>query len=214
MIDPTGGLTGGTNDVTFYWDGTKKTSVAVSGQSSNAVISSPCPFSAVTWSAHDVAVYGPGTYTVYAGCAAGSPGCGTGTPITFTVAAGQLGVHILFNWGPSTNIDVVDVWTPNAVFGPSPMHTGACGSNPADKVWDLMSTDWDGDGKNGYGMVDGPFMGFNANFNMMAPCAGSCDDGDACTADSCSFATCVHTPIVCNDGNACTTTHAIRQRAA
>jgi hypothetical protein len=34
-----------------------------------------------------------------------------------------------------------------------------------------------------------------------------CDDGDACTTDQCSIATgsCVFTPISCNDGDACTT---------
>jgi hypothetical protein len=33
----------------------------------------------------------------------------------------------------------------------------------------------------------------------------NCDDGDACTTDSCDPATgCVHTPISCDDGNACT----------
>jgi N-acetylneuraminic acid mutarotase len=33
----------------------------------------------------------------------------------------------------------------------------------------------------------------------------SCDDNDACTADSCDSATgCTHTPVSCDDGNACT----------
>ena len=38
------------------------------------------------------------------------------------------------------------------------------------------------------------------------PCPGpNCDDGSACTTDSCDPATgCVHTPITCDDGNACT----------
>lgn len=37
-------------------------------------------------------------------------------------------------------------------------------------------------------------------------CGGSCDDGNACTVDTCSIISgCVHTPIVCPpDGNACT----------
>jgi len=219
MIDGIGGLSGGTNDVHFTWDGTKKTSVDVSGQVSNATLDSPCPFFGLTWMAHDVAIYGPGTYTVYADCPAGSPGCGAGAPITFTVGAGELGAHMLFNWGSSSDIDVVDIWAPQAVFGPSPLQTAGCGSNPVDKVWDWMSKDWDGDGLNGYGMVDGPFIGFNASFNVMgvppAPvCPASCDDGNACTADSCDAATgaCVHTPIAscctadadCNDNNICT----------
>jgi hypothetical protein len=33
----------------------------------------------------------------------------------------------------------------------------------------------------------------------------SCDDGDACTIDTCDVvAGCIHTPIVCNDNDACT----------
>ncbi len=169
MIDPNNGLVGGTNDVHFTWDRTTKTAVAVSGQVSNATISSPCPFFGSTWTAHDVAVYGPGTYTVYAGCSAGSPGCGIGTPITFTVGQGELGGHMLFNWTTNKDIDVVDIWTPHAAFGKSPMQTGAggCGVGDPAKVWDLMSKDWDGDGVNGKGMVDGPFKNFNANFNLM-----------------------------------------------
>ena len=61
MIDLGGGLAGGTNDVVFTWEGTKKTSVAASGQVSNATLSSSTPFYGVTWSAHDVTIYGPGT---------------------------------------------------------------------------------------------------------------------------------------------------------
>ena len=78
---------------------------------------------------------------------------------------------------------------PNAVFGPSPMQTGACGSNLANTVWDWMSKDWNADNKNGYPMVDGPFVGFNANFNLMGKPAptvcttpvGSCEDNNVCT---------------------------------
>jgi hypothetical protein len=32
-----------------------------------------------------------------------------------------------------------------------------------------MSTDWDGDGQNGAAMIDGPFQGFKANFNIRLP---------------------------------------------
>jgi|GEM_PF-4833669 len=122
----------------------------------------------------------------------------------FTVGAGQLGAHMLFDWGASKNIDVVDVWSPNAMYAPSALWTTACGSQVATKVWDLMSTDWNNDGKNSYPMVDGPFMSFNTNFNMMAPCAASCDDGNACTTDVCSASACVHTPVTCDDSDACT----------
>ncbi len=213
MNQPDGTAFGGSNDVHFTWDGTRKTSVAASGQVSNATLASTCSFFGKTWAAHDVAVYGPGTYTVYTGCPAGSPGCGAGDPITFTVNAGEIGGHMLFNWNNNNDIDVVDIWKPKAAYGPSPLWTGACGSNPDTKIWDWMSYDWDGDGVNGYMMVDGPFLGMNANFNMMGtppdPCSDAatrCNDNNACTTDTCDPATgvCVHTPIVCNDNNLCT----------
>ena len=171
MIDPKGAIVGGTNDVRFTWDKTLRSSIAESGQISNATLSSVTPFFGNLWSAHDVTIYGPGTYTVYSKCPAKSPGCGDSDEkhpaITFTVATGELGAHMLFDWGGSTDIDVIDVWTPSAIFGPSPMWTGAGGSNSEKAVWDWMSKDWDGDGINGRPMVDGPFIGFNANFNVM-----------------------------------------------
>ncbi len=217
MNDPVGGLTGGTNDVRFTWDGTRKTSVAASGQISNATLSSPCPFFGNNWFAHDVAIYGPGTYTVYTSCPGGSPGCGVGTPYTFTVNSGEIGGHILFNWGTVTttscglaacDIDMVDVWRPG-VFGPSEMWTGGCGAGDAAMVWDHMSYDWDGDGINGAAMVEGPTP-YNANFNMMGNsqvCTtdADCNDNNVCTTDTCDPATgCVFAPINCNDNNACT----------
>ncbi len=213
MNQPDAVAFGGTNDVRFTWDGTMKTSVAVSGQVSNATISSACPFFGVTWSAHDVAIYGPGAYTVYTGCPAGSPGCGSGVPYTFTVNPGEIGGHMLFLWNGNDDIDVVNVWKPGA-FQPSDYWSGGCGSNPPDTIWDWMSYDWDGDGINGAGMVDGPFVGMNANFNLKGvpppdPCADAatrCNDNNACTTDTCDQATgaCINTPIVCDDNNACT----------
>jgi len=184
MLDPNNGVVGGTNDVHFSWDGTMKTSVAVSGQESNASLSSVTAFFGYTWDAHDVAIYGPiknddgtyspGVYTVYTDCPSASPGCGTGTPITFTVNEGELGAHMLFNWAGNNDIDVVDIWTPGKAFGPSSMFTGAGGSNSASKVWDWMSKDSNGDGINGYPMMDGPFSSFNANFNVMGV-PGACN---------------------------------------
>jgi hypothetical protein len=169
MLDPSNQIIGGTNDVKFIYNKAKPlTSVSASGQVSNATISSDCPFFGNTWTAHDVAVYAPGTYTVYADCPAGSPGCGQGTPITFTIQEGELGGHMLFNWSSNKDIDVVDIWTPQAKFGPTQhIYTGVCGVGNPDQVWDLMSKDVDGNGVNGLGMVDGPFINFNANFNVM-----------------------------------------------
>lgn len=168
MLDSNGAIVGGTNDVVFTWDETFKTSVASSGQVSNATLSSTTPFFGVNWIAHDVAIYGPGSYTIYTGCAAGAPGCGAGSAYTLTVGANQVGGHMLFDWGSSTNIDVIQLWNSNQVFGPSPMYTGPGGSNSASTVWDGMSIDTDQDTNtfNGTAMIDGPFQGFSANFNV------------------------------------------------
>ena len=217
---------GGTNDVHFSWNGTEKTAVAVSGQVPNATIESSQPFFGAGWTAHDVAIYGPGgPYTVYADCTAGNPGCGTGTAITFTVGANELGGHILFNYGPSTDIDVVNVWTKNAAFGPSTMLKGdennpgqdaGHGYNAASTVWDLMSKSVAGNGKNGLTLVDGPFAGVaNPNFNLQlteklttnpAACGTPdlcadyltrCNDQNACHRHDCDTTTgaCINTPI-------------------
>ncbi len=234
MIDGTGLTFGGTNDVRFTWDGTKKTSVECP-QVSNASLSSPCAFFGAPWRVYDMAIYGPGTYTVYDDCPPGCPSCGLGNAVTFTVGSNQIGGHMLFDWkGSYNNIDVVDVWQPG-VFGPSSLWTGACGTSDPAYLWDLMSYDWDLDGINGAPMTDGPFAGSNANFNLRTLCAGcglcdppdcndnnlctddvcmgnicvhtsiNCNDNNACTADTCDSATgCVYTPIVCNDNNACT----------
>ncbi len=210
MLDGQNNLFGGANDVIFIWDGTTKTSVTASGQVSNATISSSCPVYGNTWSAHDVAIYGPGTYTVYTDCPAGSPGCGSGTQITFTVGAGEIGGHLLLNLGGATDVDIVNVWKPNAVFAPSPLFMGGCGSNSASTIWGWMSKDVNGAGINGYLMVEGPFVGEFANFNLMAGvnlCAGvTCNDNNLCTTDSCDPATgnCAYASKSCDDNNACT----------
>jgi hypothetical protein len=172
MLDGNGDISGGTNDVTFTWDQTLFTGVATSGQVSNATLSSPQPFYGVNWSAHDVAVYGPGTYTIYTDCPPGSPGCGAGGAYNFTVASNQIAAHMLFDWNGNNNIDVVDIWNQNQVFGPNSMYTGPKKtldpwSGVSTTVWNGMSTDWDGDGINGGAMIDGPFSGFSANFNVM-----------------------------------------------
>ena len=124
-IDSTGGnftiiasdgvtIIGGTNDVKFTWDETLNTAVA--GAVSNATLSSDEAFFASYWAAHDVTIYGEGTYTIYDGCAPGDAACGTGNAVSFTVGAGQIGAHMLFDWPDGStapdniNIDVVVVW--------------------------------------------------------------------------------------------------------
>lgn len=172
MLDSNNGIVGGTNDVAASWDSACETSTA-STNFSHMTLSSNTPFFSYTWTAHHIRVFCPGTYTINTACTTAQLVAGTCTPnsdptknYTFTVASGQIGAHMLFDWNTATNIDVVEVWNQNAVFSPSPMYTGGAACNNASQVWDLMSTDWDGDGKNGGAMIDGPFIGFSANFNV------------------------------------------------
>lgn len=199
MLGPTGGAVGGTNDVVVMWDGTYNTSVDTAVV--NMTLSSVSPFFGQPWYAHDVQVFAPGTY-VFEACpgpidtttnkaADGSIGCPTSAPQTMVVADGQVGVHMLFDWNGSNNIDVINVWDVNAVWGFGPndgstiniLQTAGTdcsyviAKNTAPEMspeceaffateWLFTATDPDGNGMAGSGMVDGPFKGFNAAFNI------------------------------------------------
>jgi hypothetical protein len=179
MVGATNGNTGGTNDVTFSWDGTYRTAVSQElGGLNNATLSSPTAFAGKKWTAHHVNVYGPGTYTFYADCASGGvasttydPTCGLGVAQTLTVGAGQVGAHMLFNWSTSADIDVIVVWDMNkswvqtGTVSPFNLSTNTAG-NTASTLWNGVSIDADGDTYNGAKMVDGPFIGQSANFSV------------------------------------------------
>ncbi|MHB8535825.1 MAG: VPLPA-CTERM sorting domain-containing protein [Sulfuricaulis sp.] len=147
---------GGTNDVHASWDGTAFNSASdfvASGFGGNMTISSTTPFFGVTWAARDIQVFTPGSYAfTYLAQ-------GTSTPTTFnmTVGAGQLGVHMLFDWNNNNGINVFSLWGMNAAFAGN-MYTGPGGSNSASQVWNLVSVDT--------AMPDGPFAGNKANFNL------------------------------------------------
>src|SRR6266508_1349352 len=66
--------TGGMNDVEFIWDGTQRYQVAKNNQVPNVSFASNCFFLGSKWTTHDCVLYGPGTYTVFTACPAGSPG--------------------------------------------------------------------------------------------------------------------------------------------
>jgi hypothetical protein len=178
MIDGSaapGGVTGGTNNVDFFWDGNYNTSGSdpVTPTTAHMLLSSPTPFKGYVWTAHHIRVFGPGSYTINTECTNTQleAGCGSNSDNAknyhFTVGAGQKAAHILFDWNGTLNIDVVEIWNSTQVFSPSPLDLTDDGCANPQNVWDLMSTDWDGDGKNGGQMIDGPFKGFSANFNIM-----------------------------------------------
>lgn len=176
MVSAANGLTGGTNDVTFTWDGTFRTAVATDGLF-NATLSSPSNFSGAKWTAHHVNIYGAGTYTFNTGCASGgvasttyNPACGAGTSYNLTVGAGQVGAHMLFNWKTNPDIDVVVLWDLKKSWAGTGTTSAfaAGGANTINTIWDGVSidTNMDADTFSGTKMIDGPFANQSANFNV------------------------------------------------
>ncbi|MFC1589229.1 VPLPA-CTERM sorting domain-containing protein [Pseudomonadota bacterium] len=137
MLDATGGYVGGAADVVG----------AIGGGTWS--VASGTAFFGQNWTAHSGTTFGPGTYSI----ATIEGGTFTG----ITVGAGQVGGHILFNWGVVADIDVVNVWD---VAGDVYTSTDVLNGSPAA-----------GDGVLGLGMIDGAFAGFNANFDFVAPAA-------------------------------------------
>lgn len=186
MLDGTGAPVDGTNDVTFTWDGSLYTSVAAANAGvNNATMASaePWPFFGVPWTAYNVKVYGPGTYTISTADSSGGSGCPDGLAIcagdgsadggaagtyTVTVGAAQIMAHMKFAWATTEGIDVVLIWQAGdwTVLNPAfPIFEGPAGTYTG-PAYDRISVDGDGDGIPGIAMIDGPFVGFNANFNV------------------------------------------------
>ena len=103
-------------------------------------VSSTKPFFAYKWTAHDGVLLAPGTHSI-----ATIEG---GTYTGIQIPTGSTGGHILFDWNGSFNIDVVQVWD-NATGLSGPVVVNGV-ANPFD----------------GLAMIDGPFQGFNADFDM------------------------------------------------
>ncbi len=160
MLGKGGGLTGGNTDTAMTWAGTVFTASSDytgPGGASNMTLSSPTLFFSYAWSAHDIQVFAPGTYTFNTALGGGNPESGIQT---LTVGAGQLGAHMLFDWNGNNNIDVSVLWNPNAAFGGNQGLSGA-------GLWNASSIDGNGDGIMGIPMASGgPFFGFSANFNL------------------------------------------------
>lgn len=201
MLDANGGVVGGSNDVNMVWNGNAYTSSSDytgPGSVSNITATSTTPFFGHNWTAHDIQVFMPGSYSFDTTLGGGNPETGT---LNATVGLGQFGVHMLFDWNGSLNIDVFVVADMNSVFGSGLLYStvttaggarkcdagftgtittnclydvgpyGSDGAPTKDQVWMLASGDPDGDGVMGLPMAPGgPFAGFNANFNAnMSP---------------------------------------------
>ena len=178
MLDAGGSTFGGTNDVVASWDRTLNTAVTDTNFNMTMGSFSNFKFFGFPWSAHDIRVFGPGTYSFDTSCTAaqlqaGMADCG-GAPNKFlnlTVGQGQVGGHMLFDWNVTQNIDVVLLWDFNGIYtNPDPagaLYLGSAGPTPATTcVYQLVSRDADGDGVPGAKMIDGPFIDFRANFNV------------------------------------------------
>lgn len=118
MLTPNGLMQGGSNDVKFSWDGSLFTdSGDYNGPGSttaNMWASSDEPFSGATWSAHDIQIFAPGTYSFDTSLGGGNGESGI---LTATAGANQMLAHMLFDWGPNLNIDMVLIMEQGGVFG-------------------------------------------------------------------------------------------------
>jgi len=201
MLAANGGVVGGTNNVVMAWDGngySASSDYTGPGSSANVTANSSAPFFGHSWTAHDIQVFVPGSYSFDVTLGGGNPETGT---LSATVGSGQVGMHMLFDWNGNLNIDVFVVAAPSSVFGAGLAYStqtntkgqlkcdssftativknclfdggpyGSAGQPAGNKVWMLASLDGDADGVMGIPMAaNGPFAGFNANFNAtMAP---------------------------------------------
>lgn len=163
MLNGTGGFIGGNNDVAMTWDGTvfnSNSDYTGPGGASNMTLSSPSTFFGYNWTAHDVQVFAPGSYSFNTALGGGNAEAGTQN---LTVGAGQLGAHMLFDWNGNFNIDVSVLWNANGVFGTTAAQRTLTGT----AVWNAVSVDGDGLGGPGIKMaLGGPFQNSQANFNL------------------------------------------------
>jgi len=117
MLDGNGYVVGGTNDVAMSWDGnafTANSDYTGPGSTSNITANSTNAFFGYTWTAHDIQVFTPGTYSFDTTLGGGNPESGI---LSATVGATQLGMHMLFDWNGNLNIDVFVVATGSSVYG-------------------------------------------------------------------------------------------------
>jgi hypothetical protein len=187
MLAVSGGVELGTNDVSYSLDFVNLNSSETGnvGVLTNE-LASPTAYRGFLWDAHHIRLFAPGgPYNINVDCTTAQLEGGTCAPnanparnLNFTVPPGHIGAHMLFDWNVTSNIDVINVWSPNAKYDVSPdgskndiviagTYGGPAGNQPDPQgLWNYASTDVGGDTINGMKMIDGPFVGFNANFNL------------------------------------------------
>jgi hypothetical protein len=181
----------------MVWDGNAynaSSDYAGLGSAANVTASSTTPFLGHAWTAHDIQMFLPGSYSFDVTLGGGNPETGI---LSETVGAGQLGMHMLFDWNANLNIDIFVVFAQNSIFGSGLLYStqqdingwyqtcdagfsgtvtknclydggnfGSAGAPVKNQVWMLASADGNGDGVMGIPMMPGgPFQGFSFNFN-------------------------------------------------
>ncbi len=149
MYDPQGNLVGSVDTAVTGQIDTAVVCADETCTDSGAELASPTPFFSELWTTSAIRLFDqPGTYTFETCLNDGSTQCTAPAPLSMEVGPNQLGAHMLFDWATNKSIDVVLVWN----FG--------CGGA------ELVTSDPNGDGIPGTRMVDGPFKGFNATFDL------------------------------------------------
>lgn len=188
----------GSNDVHMQWDGSgysASSDYTGPGGASNVTLSSTTAFYGHIWTAHDVQIFVPGSYSFDTALGGGNAESGI---MNVTVGTGQLGMHLLFDWNGGLNTDMFVVLARNSLFGSgigrSVAGVTAAGANNCDagailnclwdgpgfgsdgqpagnKVWSLATVDGNGDGVMGVPTANGgPISGYNFSFNAsLAP---------------------------------------------
>lgn len=144
------------NDLSGSWDGTLNTSET--DTNFNMSLVSNLPVFGLNFTLHHIRVFGLGQYTFDTGCSAeqldnGINSCG-GIQQDVTITEGQIGAHILFDYGDSVDVDFFIVWEKDQTYD-----GGAI-------TWDYASIDGDGDGFPGMFIVDEVFSGLLININL------------------------------------------------
>lgn len=198
LLAPNGGVIPvfGANNVAMNWDGSAynaSSDYTGPGSAANVTASSTSPMFGHTWTAHDIQMFTPGSYSFDTTLGGGNTETST---LNATVGAGQLGLHMLWDWNGNNNIDMFMVFGQNSVFGSGLLYStqlyasyqskceagytgtvtknclydlysyGSAGAPTMNQVWMLASVDGNGDGVMGIPMANNSVLaGFSANIN-------------------------------------------------
>jgi len=159
----------GSNDFFTIWDGTLNSEEDIVNGTSreNMFISNRQLILGTEWRVHDIRVFAPGRYS-FDGCANNiSPTIPCSNNIEMIVAENQIGAHMLIDWGGEINIDVINVWNKKQSFCKDELPNCSLHGLIANPVWDLASSDADGDRISGITLKDSNFANdLTVNFNL------------------------------------------------